>query len=199
MSNPSDATGLGYDGEEIGLLRREAPPAGLDLDRDELRQLLAHHLRRDGDPAEPDQVGAPLAQAVTHQPAPLVSERSRVVAPDRDRAPRPADRQADGLLDLLLSLWRWHGLGWCWWPVWRGGQPGPSRVRYSGSVATTTDMNNDRLSAADSASDAATEIENLQETDTWMLLPLEMRRDVCRAHALLAGLSRILAASTVTE
>lgn len=60
-------------------------------------------------------------------------------------------------------------------------------------------MNDDRLTAADSASDAATEIENLQETDTWMLLPLEMRRDVCRAHALLAGLSRILAASTVTE
>ena len=60
-------------------------------------------------------------------------------------------------------------------------------------------MHDDRLVAADSASDAATEIENLQETDTWLLLPLEMRHDVCRAHALLAGISRILAASTEAE
>lgn len=74
-------------------------------------------------------------------------------------------------------------------------------MRYSGRVATTTDMppKDDRLVAADSASDAATEIENIQVTITWMQLPLEMRRDLCRAHALLAGLSRILAASTVTE
>lgn len=56
-------------------------------------------------------------------------------------------------------------------------------------------MNDDRLTAADSASDAATEIENLQETETWMLLPMDMRRDVCRAHALFTGLSRILASS----
>lgn len=60
-------------------------------------------------------------------------------------------------------------------------------------------MHNDRLSAADSASDAATEIENLQETETWLLLDPATRREICRAHALLAGLSRILAASTVTE
>lgn len=60
-------------------------------------------------------------------------------------------------------------------------------------------MNDDRLTAADSASDAATEIENLQETETWLLLDPATRREICRAHALLAGLGRILAASTVTE
>ena len=70
---------------------------------------------------------------------------------------------------------------------------------YSGGVATTTDMHEDRLTAADSASDAATEIENLQETETWLVLDLETRREICRAHALLAGLSRILATTATAK
>jgi hypothetical protein len=63
---------------------------------------------------------------------------------------------------------------------------------------TTTDMDiDDRIEASDAACDAAMELERLQQTETWLLLNSEVKREVCQAHALLNGLARLLAPAKV--
>jgi hypothetical protein len=65
---------------------------------------------------------------------------------------------------------------------------------------TTTDMDiDDRIEASDAACDAAIGIEQLQQTETWLLLSPEVQREVCRAHALLTGMAARLAAARVPE
>jgi hypothetical protein len=73
-----------------------------------------------------------------------------------------------------------------------------TRSRYSDQVTATTDMDTaDRIGASDAACDAAIGIERLQQTETWLLLSPEVRREVCRAHALLNGLAAGLAPAQV--
>lgn len=55
----------------------------------------------------------------------------------------------------------------------------------------------DRIGASDAACDAAIGIERLQQTETWLLLSPEVKREVCRAHALLNGLAAGLAPTQV--
>lgn len=46
--------------------------------------------------------------------------------------------------------------------------------------------------AHENALDAFHAIESLQRTDTWMHLPLTLRRQLCASHALLGGLADVV-------
>jgi hypothetical protein len=51
------------------------------------------------------------------------------------------------------------------------------------------DRTTDRYAAHNSAHDALGAIEALQSTETWLLLPLDVQRQISRTHGLLAGLA----------